>query len=149
MLTARSIPPKNSTANWGRPATALFRALHAALPESSSIIDEIVAQAPQMAEHLFESKLFRQYRGWFGGLGTGLETALGVKLAEPERTVVGIIGDGALHYNPVPAALGCPQEYGVPILIVVLRQPLVCLTNLERAQIFRRRDGGPDGQLHR
>ncbi len=101
------------------PAVALFRALHAALPESSSIVDEIVAQAPHMVEHLFESKPFRQYRGWFGGLGTSLGTALGVKLAQPERTVVCIIGDGALHYNPVPAALGFAQEYGVPILIVI------------------------------
>ena len=30
-----------------------------------------------------------------------------------------IIGDGALHYNPVPAALGFAQEHGAPILIVV------------------------------
>jgi len=101
------------------PAAALFRALHAALPESSSIVDEIVAQMPQLIQFLFESKPFQQYRGWMGALGTSLGTALGVKLARPEQTVVCIVGDGALHYNPVPAALGFAQEYGVPILIVV------------------------------
>lgn len=100
-------------------AAALFRALHEALPESSSIVDEIVAQAPQMIQFLFETKPFRQYRGWVGALGTGLGTALGVKLARPDDTVVCVIGDGALHYNPVPAALGFAQEYAVPILIVV------------------------------
>ncbi len=68
---------------------------------------------------LFESKPFRQYRGWMGALGTGLGTALGVKLARPGDTVVCLIGDGALHYNPVPAALGFAQQYGVPILIIV------------------------------
>src|SRR5262245_49253861 len=99
------------------PAAALFRALHAALPESSSIVDEIVAQMPQLIQFLFESKPFQQYRGWMGALGTSLGTALGVKLARPEQTVVCIVGDGALHYNPVPAALGFAQEYGVPILI--------------------------------
>ncbi len=103
----------------GVPAAALFRALHRALPDSSSVVDEIVAQIPQMLHFLFESKPFRQYRGWTGALGTSLGTALGVKLARPGDTVVCVIGDGALHYNPVPAALGFAQQHGVPILIVV------------------------------
>jgi acetolactate synthase I/II/III large subunit len=103
----------------GVPASALFRALHRALPESSSIVDEIVAQIPQMLQFLFASKPFRQYRGWTGALGTSLGTALGVKLARPGDTVVCVIGDGALHYNPVPAALGFAQQHGAPILIVV------------------------------
>jgi len=101
------------------PAAALFRALHRALPASSSIVDEIVAQIPQMTQFLFESKPFRQYRGWTGALGTSLGTALGVKLARPGDTVVCVIGDGALHYNPLPAALGFAQQNGLPILIVV------------------------------
>jgi acetolactate synthase-1/2/3 large subunit len=103
----------------GVPAAALFRALHRALPPSSSIVDEIVAQIPQMLQFLFESKPFRQYRGWTGALGTSLGTALGVKLARPGDTVVCVIGDGALHYNPVPAALGFAQQYRVPLLVVV------------------------------
>src|SRR5262249_24214992 len=101
------------------PAAALFRALHRALPASSSIVDEIVAQVPQMTQFLFESKPFRQYRGWTGALGTSLGTALGVKLGRPGDTVVCMVGDGALHYNPVPAALGFAQQNGLPILIVV------------------------------
>jgi acetolactate synthase-1/2/3 large subunit len=101
------------------PAAALFRALHRALPASSSIVDEIIAEIPQMTQFLFESKPFRQYRGWTGALGTSLGTALGVKLARPGDTVVCVIGDGAFHYNPVPAALGFAQEHGAPILIVI------------------------------
>jgi len=103
----------------GVPAAALFRALHRALPVCSSIVDEIVAQIPQMLQFLFASKPFRQYRGWTGALGTSLGTALGVKLARPGDTVVCVVGDGALHYNPVPAALGFAQQHGAPILILV------------------------------
>lgn len=101
------------------PAAALFRALHRALPASSIVVDEIVAQTPQMIQCLFESKPFEQYRGWVGALGTSMGTALGVKVARPERTVVCVLGDGALHYNPVPAAFGFAQERGLPILTVV------------------------------
>jgi len=101
------------------PAAALFKALHRALPASSSIVDEIVAQVPQMTQFLFEAKPFRQYRGWTGALGTSLGTAVGVKLARPGDTVVCVVGDGALHYNPVPAALGFAQQHEAPVLVVV------------------------------
>jgi len=101
------------------PAAELFRALHRVLPASSIIVDEIVAQTPQMIQFLFEQKPFEQYRGWVGALGTSMGTALGVKAARPERAVVCILGDGALHYNPVHAAFGFAQEHGLPILVVV------------------------------
>jgi acetolactate synthase-1/2/3 large subunit len=101
------------------PAADLFTALHDALPEDSICVDEIVAQVPQMIQFLYEHKPLTQYRGWGGALGTSLGTALGAKLARPDKTVVAIVGDGAWHYNPVPAALGFAQEYGVPLLIVL------------------------------
>lgn len=101
------------------PAADLFSALHDALPEDSVCVDEIVAQVPQMIQFLYERKPLTQYRGWAGGLGMSLSIALGAKLADPRRTVVAIVGDGAWHYNPVPAALGFAQEYGLPLLIVL------------------------------
>jgi acetolactate synthase-1/2/3 large subunit len=101
------------------PAADLFRALHAALPHDAIAVDEIVCQATSFLHHLFESKPIEQVRGWHGALGTSLGVALGVRLARPGQTVVCVIGDGAWHYNPVPAALGFAQEYGMPLLIVI------------------------------
>lgn len=100
-------------------ASDLFEELRDSLPDNAICVDEIVVQVPEMIRVLFRDKPFAQFRGWAGALGTGLGTALGVKLARPGQTVVAIIGDGAWHYNPVPAALGFGQEYGVPLLIVV------------------------------
>jgi acetolactate synthase I/II/III large subunit len=97
----------------------LFSALHDALADDAICVDEITSQVPQMIQFLFSRKPFEQYRGWAGALGTGLGTALGVKLARPEQLVVCIIGDGAWHYSPVSAALGFAQEYGIPLLIVL------------------------------
>lgn len=101
------------------PAAELFRELHDARPDDAICVDEIIAQIPQMIQFLYERKPLSQYRGWVGALGTSLSTALGIKLARPEQVVVSIIGDGAWHYNPVPAALGFAQEYKVPLLIVL------------------------------
>lgn len=53
------------------------------------------------------------------GLGQSLGMSLGVKLASPERPVVVLVGDGALHYNPVVPCLGFAQRARLPILIVV------------------------------
>jgi acetolactate synthase-1/2/3 large subunit len=100
-------------------AADLFGALHDALPDDAICVDEIIAQVPHMIQFLYERKPLRQYRGFAGGLGTSLGTALGVKLARPQQVVVCILGDGAWHYNPEPAAVGFAQEYGVPLLIVL------------------------------
>ena len=109
----------SATAQGVVPAADLFRALHDALPEDAIAVDEIVCQGESFVHFLFESKPFRQVRGWHGALGTGLGVALGVKTACPQQMVFCVIGDGAWHYNPVPAALGFAQEHALPILIVV------------------------------
>jgi acetolactate synthase-1/2/3 large subunit len=100
-------------------AADLFHELHDALPDDAICVDEIIAQVPHMIQFLYERKPLEQYRGYAGGLGTSLGTALGIKLARPQQVVVCIVGDGAWHYNPAPAALGFAQEYGVPLLIVL------------------------------
>lgn len=142
-LQARSTPRPESASRWARythsvraagiddarqlssqatdfvAVADLFGALHDALPDDAICVDEITSQVPQMIQFLFERKPLNQYRGWAGAPGTGLGTALGVKVAHPRQLVVCIIDDGALHYNPVPAALGFAQEYGVPLFIVL------------------------------
>ena len=111
---------ESEEASEGRVAdTALFRTLNRMLPDRSVIVDETVAQVPAMLKHLFHGRNFDHIRGWHGALGVGMPTALGVKLARPEALVVSVIGDGAFHYNPVPACFGLAQQYGVPILVVL------------------------------
>ena len=81
-----------------------------------------------MDETLTHSRLVHQYTGIpggyyksaYGGLGVGMGEAAGVKLANPDRPVVLIIGDGAFNYNPVLAGLGLYQEYQIPIIILIL-----------------------------
>ncbi|GAG35236.1 unnamed protein product, partial [marine sediment metagenome] len=53
-------------------------------------------------------------------LGIGLGMAAGAKLAHQDRPVILFVGDGSFNYNPVLAGLGLYQEYGLPVLIVIL-----------------------------
>jgi acetolactate synthase-1/2/3 large subunit len=53
------------------------------------------------------------------GLGQGLGVALGVKLAEPKKTVITLEGDGSFNYNPVTACFGASQEYHIPFMTII------------------------------
>ncbi len=57
------------------------------------------------------------YTAKFGHLGTGLPYAIGAKLAQPDRPVYLITGDGALGFNI--QELETARRHNVPIVIVV------------------------------
>jgi acetolactate synthase-1/2/3 large subunit len=54
-----------------------------------------------------------------GGLGWGLGTALGVKLAAPDATVIATVGDGAYIFGAPTAAHYAARLHDLPILTVI------------------------------
>ncbi|MGW0605561.1 benzoylformate decarboxylase [Streptomyces sp. NPDC002644] len=54
-----------------------------------------------------------------GGLGFGLPGAVGVALAQPDRPVVGVIGDGSANYGIT--ALWTAAQLRLPLTVVLLR----------------------------
>jgi benzoylformate decarboxylase len=54
-----------------------------------------------------------------GGLGFGLPAAVGVQLAQPQRRVIGIIGDGSANYGIT--ALWTAAQYRVPAVFIILK----------------------------
>ena len=93
--------------------------LNQVLPPDVMIVDETITHREAILQGLDRLAAGAYYGGFIGGLGTGIGTALGVKAANPGRPVIALIGDGAFHYNPVPAGLGFAQEYGMPIMIIL------------------------------
>jgi acetolactate synthase-1/2/3 large subunit len=53
------------------------------------------------------------------GLGWGLGAALGAKLAAPDRTVVGCVGDGAYIFGTPTAAHWTARAHDLPVLTVI------------------------------
>ena len=69
------------------------------LPEDAIVFDEALTSSPAVSRY-FEPKKTGQYfltRG--GSLGVGIPGALGVKLANPGKTVFGFTGDGGSMYT--------------------------------------------------
>jgi len=96
----------------------LIDTLAEVMPADTAYVDETILHAPVLRQHLPFTTPQSYFRG-FGGLGQGIGTALGVKLASRQRPVVLTIGDGGFLYNPVVQALGASKQHNLPILIVV------------------------------
>jgi benzoylformate decarboxylase len=103
-----------------RPMTAMtfMAAIGRVLPPHAAVVDEAVTTHQNMMERLGVLRDPRghfAHRGW--ALGWGLGCALGVKLAWPERPVVGVLGDGAALYGI--QGLWTAARYGIPVAFVV------------------------------
>src|SRR5882672_4703957 len=78
---------------------ALVGAVAGAVPDETIIVDESISSGHGVRELLRA----RDHRGFYGlrggGIGWGLPASLGVKLAQPDRPVVALVGDGSAMYT--------------------------------------------------
>jgi len=93
--------------------------LNAAIQRDAVVVNETITHRLELVQRLTKLAPGGFYEASFGGLGMGLSLALGVKHAQPGRPVIATIGDGAFHYNPVPACFGASQELELPIMVVL------------------------------
>jgi acetolactate synthase-1/2/3 large subunit len=105
-------------ANGGISPPMLCQALNEALPEGTIYVDETITHRPDTMQYLEPRGPQTYYRGG-GGLGQGIGTALGVKLAAPDRIVCPVIGDGSFLYNPLAQSLALSKHADLPILVVI------------------------------
>jgi thiamine pyrophosphate-dependent acetolactate synthase large subunit-like protein len=78
---------------------ALLEAIGAMLPKDAVVIEEVLSSAPGARSMINsdDEQSFFALRG--GGIGWGLPAAIGAKLAQPDRPVVALIGDGSAMYT--------------------------------------------------
>lgn len=100
------------------PPIAACAAIVDAFDGPVSVVDEAVTATTALRVVLRQrdpdSYFF--FRG--GGLGWGIPAAAGVRLAQPDRSVVAVVGDGATCY--VPQALWTLAHHDIPATVVVL-----------------------------
>ncbi len=97
---------------------ALLSMLAEVMPPDTIYVDETISHAPLLRRHLPSTKPQSFFRGG-GGLGQGIGTALGIKLAAKDHPVVLLVGDGSFLYNPIIQALGASKQHDLPIIIVI------------------------------
>jgi len=96
---------------------ALLQAIGATLPKDAAVVDETISSGVGIRSLMRsdDPQSFFGLRG--GGIGWGLPAAIGVKLALPERPVVGLIGDGSAMYTC--QALWTAAHDRIPVVFVI------------------------------
>ena len=98
----------------------VFATLNAKLSQHDIVINEAIRNGPILQEHITRTQP-QSYVGLAGGgLGFSGGMALGLKLAQRDRRIVQIIGDGGFHFSSPDSVYAVAQQYQIPILTVVL-----------------------------
>jgi len=69
------------------------------LPDTAIVFDEALTNSPELTRWLTPSRPGQFFQTPGGTLGVGIPGAVGVKLAHPDRTVVGFTGDGGAMFT--------------------------------------------------
>ncbi len=99
--------------------TAAMNALAEAFPEDAILVMEAPSSTLAARHQLRISRPGSYFFGAGGGLGFGLAAAVGVQLAQPDRPVVCVVGEGSAQY--AITALWSAAAYSVPVTFLVLR----------------------------
>jgi acetolactate synthase-1/2/3 large subunit len=98
----------------------LFARLNERLSPNDIVINEAIRNAPLLQQYLRRTEPGSYVGLAGGGLGFSGGMALGLKLAQPSRRVVQIVGDGAFHFSSPDSVYATAQQYQLPIFTVVL-----------------------------
>src|SRR5579863_3698112 len=98
----------------------LFAKLSEKLSQHDIVVNEAIRNAPFLQEHIRRTRPGSYVGLAGGGLGFSGGMALGLKLAQPDRRIVQVIGDGGFHFSSPDSVYAVAQQYRIPILTVVL-----------------------------
>ena len=99
--------------------TEAMATLAGVFPEDGIVVLEAPSATLALRNQLRLSRPGSYYFGAGGGLGFGLAAAVGVQLAQPDRQVVCVVGEGSAQY--AITAFWSAAAYEVPVKFCVLR----------------------------
>lgn len=87
------------------------------LPKDAIIFDEALTCSPELTRYLTPTTPEHYFLTRGGSLGVGIPGAIGAKLANPDKTVIGFTGDGAAMYTI--QALWSAARHNVDVKFVI------------------------------
>ena len=114
------------------PQISYVRAIREVLPEDGFFVEDItqVGHVARFALPIYKPRTYIT-SGYQGTLGFGFATALGVKLANPDRPVLSVCGDGGFMYNV--QELASAVLHRIPLVTIVFNDN--AYGNVKRTQI--------------
>ena len=135
-----------------QPQMSFLEAIRDVLPEDGILCDEMT-QAGYVSWFGFPFHTPRTLitSGFSGTLGAGFPTALGVKVAMPDRPVVALTGDGGFLFGG--AELATAVQFGIKLVTVLFNNASYGNVLRDQRRLFQGRDSGsvlrnPDFQMY-
>jgi acetolactate synthase-1/2/3 large subunit len=135
-----------------QPQMSFLEAIRDVLPEDGILCDEMT-QVGYVSWFGFPLHAPRTLitSGFSGTLGAGFPTALGVKVAMPDRPVVAVTGDGGFLFGG--AELATAVQYGINLVTVLFNNSSYGNVLRDQRRLFQGRDSGsmlrnPDFQMY-
>ena len=124
-----------------QPQMSFLQAIREVLPENGIICDEMT-QVGYVSWFGFPFYAPRTLitSGFSGTLGAGFPTALGVKVAMPDRPVVSLNGDGGFLFGG--AELATAMQYGINLITIVFNNSAYGNVLRDQHRLFEGRDSG-------
>ena len=124
-----------------QPQMSFLNAIREAMPEDGIFCDEMT----QVGYASWFGFPFHQPRtlissGFSGTLGAGFPTALGVKVAFPDRAVVSVTGDGGFLFGA--SELATAVQYGINLVTVLFNNSAYGNVMRDQKRIYDGRDSG-------
>jgi benzoylformate decarboxylase len=107
-------------------------------PEGAVIFDEALTTSPELMRYLTPSTPGSYFLTRGGSLGVGIPGAVGLKIANPNKVVVGFTGDGGSMYTM--QALWTAAKYGVAAKFVVCNNHSYELLKLNIEEYWEERE---------
>ncbi len=124
--------------------SAFMKELSKHVPDDVMIFDEALTASPDLTRYIPPKYPghYMQTRG--GSLGTGFPGAIGMKLANPDKTVIGFSGDGGSLFTI--QALATAAKYNIDVKFVVCNNNAYKLLELNLMQ-YRRENNISDKEF--
>ena len=124
-----------------QPQMGMLAAIRAAMPEDGILVDEMtqVGYVSWIGYPVYQPRALVT-SGFSGTLGYGFPTALGVKVANPDRVVVSISGDGGFLFGGTDLATA--TKFGINLVTVVFNNESYGNVLRDQRRLFDGRDAG-------
>jgi benzoylformate decarboxylase len=115
-----------------------LRTLAAETPDDVMVFDEGLTTSPTIGRYLPPGSPGHWFLTRGGSLGVGIPGAVGIKLAHPEKTVIGFTGDGGSMYTIQALATAARHRIGAKFVVCNNHRYRLLDDNIE--QYWRERD---------
>ena len=126
------------------PASRFMAELADLVPDDVIVFDEALTTSPNLVRYLPPTRPGAYFQTRGGSLGVGIPGALGLKLANPERTVFGFTGDGGAMYTIQALWTAAHYQIGAKLVVCNNRSYRILKDNIR--QYWRER-GVPEHEF--